>query len=408
MKYIGIVSEYNPLHNGHKHQIDTLRQSFDDDTAIVSLLSSDFLQRGEPALLDKYIRTDMALEAGADMVIEYPAFFCCRSAEEYADNAVYLLDKLNILDYISYGTKINDITSLKLIANILNEEPEEFKTFLKTYLDAGHSFARSREEALVTFLGSSQDDVITNIMRSSNDILAIEYEKSLLRHKSSIRSYPIKRVGSDYSDQKTDGTYSSATAIRNEIFASPYLTGPVRDNVPLSSFNILTEHSVNHNFINFESFKNEIFYALLSHTDESLLDYPNVNEGIEHLLKKCVNRSSSVSELISSCTTRRYPSTRIQRLLTHMLLGITNTMFQEYKRPQYARILGCKDKSILSELINRSKLPVVTSLRRFYDSADLSSRHLVDFENKVCDIYSRHEFKDSGQIQSEFSVKVRI
>ncbi|MFA7674091.1 MAG: nucleotidyltransferase family protein [Clostridia bacterium] len=408
MKYIGIISEYNPLHNGHKHQIDTLRQSFDDNIAIVSLLSSDFLQRGEPALLDKYARTNMALEAGVDIVIEYPAFFCCRSAEDYADNAIYLLDKLNIIDYISYGTKINDIVSLKSIAGILIEEPEGFRKFLRTFLDAGHSFARAREKALIDFLESSQNDAIPSIMRSSNDILAIEYEKSLLRHKSSIRSFPIKRVGSDYNDPKADGKYSSATAIRNEIFASPYLVGPVRDNVPASSFKILTEHTVQHDFINFESFKNEIFYALLSHTDDALQDYPNVNEGIEHLLKKYVIGSSSVSALISSCTTKRYPSTRIQRLLTHILLGIDNTMLQEYKRPQYARIIGCSNKGILSGLFEKSSIPIVTSLRKFYDSADMSVKHLIDFENKVCDIYSKHEYKESGQIQSEFSVKVRI
>jgi predicted nucleotidyltransferase len=245
-------------------------------------------------------------------------------------------------------------------------------------------------------------------MRSSNDILAIEYEKSLLRHKSDIRSLPVKRVGSDYNDPKADGTYSSATAIRNEIFASSYLSGHVSDNVPVSTFNILNEYSSYHDFINFESFKNEIFYSLLSQADTDLKNYPNVSEGIEHLLKKYVIDSASVSSLISSCTSKRYPSTRIQRLLTHILLGIDNSFIQQYKRPLYARILGCSDKRLLSIFIEKSNIPIVTSLRKFYDCSDSSTKHLIEFENKVCDIYSKHEFKESTQIQSEFSVKVRI
>ena len=410
MNIVGIICEYNPLHCGHKYQIDEIKALFKNDALIVCLLSSNYVQRGEPALVDKYARADMAIECGADMVLEYPTLFCCSSAESYAHNAIYILNSIGIIDYITYGSKSVDSNNVKSISSILANEPSQYKKFLKDELSKGLSFPKARESALSIYLTDKGYNIhsLKQTLQSSNDILAIEYEKALIRHKSNIKTIPIKRVGSDYNDGNLYDTFSSATAIRKTLSDNNGCLKNISEQIPITTHRILDEYKKYKCFANIELFKDIISYSIMEKDANELCLYPLVNEGIENLLQKYVTSSSSITTFIDSCVTKRYPSTRIQRLLMHIMLGANKGLYSKYKKPEYIRVLASKNKNLLSLLSNTSNLPVVTSLKKSYDSFDLNKKGLIEFENKACDIYNHVVLKDKNNYKSEFSVKIRI
>ena len=331
MKTVAIKSEYNPFHNGHLHQIKMIRKLFGETVSIINLLSSNYVQRGEPALTDKYSRADMAICNGSDMVLEYPSLFCCQSAEAYADNAVYILNNIGIIDYIIYGSKSFHNDNIKRISKILSNETSEYKEALKKELSKGISFPKARENALCKLI-NTPDFLYDNLsvpLKSSNDILAIEYEKAIIRQKSVLCTLPIERIGSDYNDPCLNGCYSSATAIRTTILSDLNNLQAVKGNIPYSTFNILQEYSKNKFYGSFDLFSDIISYSIISKCIKEIRNFPLINEGLENLLKKNVPLCNSVNELIQRCTTKRYPSTRIQRLLMHMLLGADNDIYYQ-------------------------------------------------------------------------------
>ncbi len=408
MNIVGIISEYNPFHNGHLHQITEIKKLFKNNIKVICLLSSDFVQRGEPALLDKYARAQMAISNGADMVLEYPTLFCCASAESYADNAVYILNNIGIIDYISYGFKSSDNDNVKKISSLLAYESNEYKEILKAELSKGLSFPKARQHALIKLLNKSDTDIykLSETLKSSNDILAIEYEKALIRQKSDILTVPIERTGSDYNDPYMKENFSSATAIRKYLLSEKVINNKdLADNLPPSTLKILEDYSEVKHFGSMYLFENLIFYSVISKSNDELKKYPLVNEGIENLLKKNVFSCSSVNDFINTCVNKRYPATRIQRLLIHILLGMNKGITYKYKRPGYIRVLACRNKSLLSLISSKSSLPVITSLKKSYDDFDSDLKTLIEFENKACDIYNIVCLKDKSQYLNEFSVK---
>jgi len=254
MKIVAIICEYNPFHSGHEHQIREIRKKFSNRVKIVSLMSSNFVQRGEPALVDKYTRAKMARKAGADIVLEYPSFFCVSSAESFAQKAIYILNKLNCVDYICYGSESNNKKAIKEIAKVLVEEPQNFKEKLKTYLKEGFSFPKARHLALEEYFRKSKtktDKDFDLILSSSNDILGLEYEKALILEASDISSFTIKRRGSDYKDSNIEKSYSSAGAIRKLILENENainLLDMNQNNMPKDSIDLLKEYNKNHDF----------------------------------------------------------------------------------------------------------------------------------------------------------------
>lgn len=410
MNIVGIISEYNPLHNGHKHQIDAIKALFNNDVYIISLLSSNFVQRGEPAIVDKYARADMAIKCGVDMVLEYPTLFCCASAEAYAQNAIYIFKNTNITRYLCYGSKSTESQYVKIISEYLAFEPEEYKTALKQELDKGISFPKARENALACCLSKQglEEQAIRNTLKSSNDILAIEYEKAIIRQNAKIETIPIKRIGSDYNDTELIEGFSSATAIRSHLLSTNECFDTISDHVPNSTLEILKVYSLNKRLADMELFKDIITYSILQKDKTNLKRFPLVNEGLENLLKKHINNHNTIASFIDTCMAKRYPSTRIQRLLIHIILGANIDICYKYKKPEYIRILACNDKTLLTYISNNSSLPIVTSLKKAYKSFDLHKKGLVDLENKACDIYNLICLKDSSTYINEFSVKTKI
>ena len=208
---LAIVSEYNPLHNGHllhlKKSLEITKADFS-----IAVISGNFVQRGDTSLVNKWIKTEMALKAGFDIVIELPTLYAISSAENFAEGAIKILNSLGIVDYLSFGSELGDIDPLDNLANILYKEPKELSSFISQIVKTGVSYPKAREMALMQVFG--ENDTYKQALTNPNNILGIEYLKALKKYKSSITPITIKREYSDYNSKKKKNGIASSTAIR--------------------------------------------------------------------------------------------------------------------------------------------------------------------------------------------------
>ena len=211
MKIVGLITEYNPFHNGHLYHIKESLRVTGADAAVV-VMSGDYVQRGTPAIMPKRIRAEMALMCGAGAVFELPVCYATGSAELFALGAVSLLESLGIVDSICFGSECDDLPSMEQLAELLLEEPEAYQILLKDYLKQGMSFPRARQEAILSY---TEDPRFAEILRNPNNILGIEYLKAIKKIGSRMEPYTIARRGAQYHDEELDSDYSSATAIRS-------------------------------------------------------------------------------------------------------------------------------------------------------------------------------------------------
>ena len=366
---LGIISEYNPFHNGHLHHLNESKKMSHSDYSI-AIMTGNFTQRGEPSIVDKWSKTKMAIESGIDLVIELPTLYAISSAENFATGAIKILDSLGIVDYISFGSECDDISILTDVANVLYNEPDEYKTLLSHELSKGESFPKAREKALMMYLNNVRR--FANVLSSPNNILGIEYLKALQGQKSNIKPITVKREGSSHKDNiiSRSSKIASATAIRNVCLSNDF---SLLENVlPDSSYTILTESIKMGNIVkNLSAFDKEIIYTLRKMSIEEIANLPDVSEGLEFALKSAANECNSVVELLSIVDTKRYTKTRFQRILLYAILGITKKDIQISKNIKpYIRILGFnnKGKGILSEISKKNrKLELVSSVKKFMD-----------------------------------------
>ena len=214
MKVVGIIAEYNPFHNGHLHHLqESIRLSLADYTIVV--MSGNFMQRGTPALMDKYHRAKAALSCGADLVLELPAYYATGSAEYFALGGISLLDKLGVVSHLCFGSECGDLDFLSKVAQITSEESEAYQKCLQAHIKSGKSYPSARTAAIIEVCPELSSSV--SGLTTPNNILGIEYLKALYRLNSNIEPYTIQRVSSHYHDQKLKESYSSASAIRNVI-----------------------------------------------------------------------------------------------------------------------------------------------------------------------------------------------
>ena len=366
---LGIISEYNPFHNGHLHHLNESKKISHSDYSI-AIMTGNFTQRGEPSIVDKWSKTKMAIESGIDLVIELPTIYSISSAENFAEGAIKILDSLGIVDYLSFGSECDDISILSDVANVLYNEPDEYKTLLSHELSKGECFPKAREKALMMYLNNVRR--FANVLSSPNNILGIEYLKVLLRQKSNIKPITIKREGSSHNDSivSRSSKIASATAIRNLCLSNDFSL--LQNVMPNSSFEILSDSIKMGNIVkNLSAFDKEIIYTLRKMSVEEISNLPDVSEGLEFAIKSAANECNSVVELLSIVDTKRYTKTRFQRILLYAILGITKKDMQISKNIKpYIRILGFnnKGKGILSEISKKNrKLELVSSVKKFMD-----------------------------------------
>jgi predicted nucleotidyltransferase len=298
---LGIVAEYNPFHNGHLYHILKSKELTNDDYTI-AVLGGNFTQRGECSIVDKWTKAEMAINGGIDLVIELPTLYSVSSAENFADGAIKILNSLKIVNHISFGNECENLNKLNIIANILHEEPKEFKTLLSEELSKGLSFPKARENAVINYL---KDNSYLNILSEPNNILAIEYLKSLKKHRSKIIPVSIPRKNSGHLNTDYTGTISSSTAIRNMLKTGN--TKNLKDALTPSSYTILKDEINNGHFVrDFSEFEKIIMYNLRVKDISDIKKMPDVSEGLENAIKKAALSCNTIDEFINIVSTKRY------------------------------------------------------------------------------------------------------
>lgn len=404
MRTVGIVCEYNPFHNGHLNHMQRAA-AHPDGEFIVCIMSSDFLQRGDPAILPKNFRAESAVLNGADLVFELPSVFSCSSAEFYASSAVSMMGRLGIVDSIVFGSENNDISMLKEIAKLLVNEPDDYKLILKRYLNSGLSFAAARSNAVSEFFNNP---TLSQVVSGSNNILGIEYIKAILSGGYPINPVSVPRIAEEYKSESIAGAFPSATAIRKKILEEGL--DAVRAFLPSPTLSLLKGfYGTNDDFINMELFKDAIFYRIASLSANELAKYHGVSEGFENRLKSSLSNTGTVADFIDSCTAKRYPKTRVARILIHILLGLKGNEAEAIwaAGPLYARLLAASTKgmSLIPVLERNSCIPVFTSLKPFYDNARPAWKTILDYEQKASDIYSTAAGLPTGR---DFTLKFTV
>lgn len=343
-----IIAEYNPFHKGHLLHINKTLENT-NCTDLICIMSGNFVQRGEPALFNKHIRCEMALKNGIDMVIELPVEYATSSADAFAFGAIDILNKSNIIDYLSFGSEIGNLNELKKITYLLSNENEEYKAILKMY-SAVNSYATARSKAISKYLDINED-----ILKASNNILAIEYLTALNKTKSKIIPYTIQRYVNNYNQNELTGSISSATSIRNNILNEPELA---LNSIPAnchSYYNIKKIPTL-------DDYSDILKYILLNNSAEYLKNIADITEGLENRIYN--NWSfNNISQLLDNIKTKRYTYSKLKRALLHIILNVKKE--DQFKEIQYIRVLGYKkEKSyLLNKLINNSVVPVILNVK---------------------------------------------
>jgi len=352
----GIVAEYNPLHTGHIYQLEQARKLSAADCIAIAL-SSDFVQRGEPALLSMHDRARLAVDCGADIVFEIPAMFSCHNAGVYANAAVKLFDATGMVNSLCFGVEQTD-WDIDALANILVEEPASFKACLKNFLQNGFSFAQARAMALDELHPGTEQ-----ILQGSNNSLALNYATELKRTGSNISLLPVKRVAAGYKDENADGAFASAAAVRKLLKEQNFATAAKF--LPTSSAALiekqLTEGKI---YLSSDALWTALRSILLRSSAEQLAMCGEISEGAENKFKTEALGSKSFEEWVERCTSKRYPSGRVRRQAMQILLGIdrwTNRAAQRLGTP-YLRVLAMNEagQNLLKQMQKTAKLPIIT------------------------------------------------
>lgn len=359
MSILGIIVEYNPLHNGHIYHIKNAKLQSKSDS-VVAVMSGNFVQRGEPAIIDKWERTKMALYSGVDLIIELPVVYSTSTAENFAYGAIKLLDSLTVIDYLCFGSEYGSLDKLSEIAKILIDEPTLYRKYLKQNLSNGITFALAREIAINRLINND----IGNILKSSNNILAIEYLKALQKINSKIVPLTIARKGASYNSIELTDEFASASSIRKNIFEGhlsrldnyiPSYTKEILHNCFLQGIGP----------VSLEDFSKIILYKLRSGINiNNIFD---IAEGLENRIFKASKSTNNIYELIKLIKSKRYTQSRIRHILIHILLEINYQIFNKFDGPNYIRVLGFNNKglNVLKKVKQKSNIPIITKVANY-------------------------------------------
>lgn len=373
MKVAGIVAEYNPFHNGHKHQINSLQDS--GFSHIIVAMSGNFVQRGDAAVIDKWQRTKMALESGADLVLEIPTSYCLAPAEKYGFGAVENLHKTGVVDSLCFGSESGDLDKINTLCEFL-QSPRTDEEIGK-YLKISKNYIEARERVVANGLGRE----FLEILKNPNDILAIEYLKALKTLDSNITPLPIKRIGVGHNDTESIGKFASASSIREMIKKQEDYS----KFLPETSLKLINERKEKLLFpADLQNNERVILAKLRDLSTDDFEKLEDVSEGLHNRLFDAVRSACSLEDLYTFAKTRRYTLARIRRLILNATLGICS-----YEKPPYLRVLGFSQngKELLSKIKTKSDLPIVTS---YADAKKISeeAKQYFEIEANYTDFYT--------------------
>lgn len=416
IKIAGIIAEYNPFHNGHLYLIDEIRRLTGADY-VIAAMSGDFVQRGEPAVFDKYTRTHMALCGGVDLVVELPALFATSSAEDFAACGVALLHGLGC-DFLGFGSEAGNLDALKKAVDLFDEESLEWKNLLQNYLKQGKTYPAARSLAAETL---THDPKLSVLLASPNNILAIEYLKALNRRKSSMIPVTIRRKGAGYHDQDYSSSYASASAIRSglkqksENPADSSLGEILQKQLPKPVFEVLLKEGALAAPL-FANDLTEIFhFRLLSalHKNEDLSAFLDLTPELASRLARQALMFAPYQEQIMQLKTKGYTYTRISRALLHLLLNITKDeacLGRNLSYAPYARILGFRKSAgpLLSYIHRQGSLPLITKTADAKEILSPEAMKILETDFFASHIYQSILASHGRQIRNEYTKSVIV
>lgn len=383
MKAIGIIAEYNPFTNGHKYHIDKIKEKYKDYT-IITVMTGNFTQRGEPSIIDKWKRCEIALKLGIDLVIELPFPFATESADIFAYGAVTLLEHLQV-EKIIFGSESDNVKDLELIAKT-QVNNEDFEKLVKIYSKLGNNYPTAISNAIY--------DLTNKKITTPNDLLGISYIKEILKNNYKLKYETIKRTNNYHEKEEI----SSASSIRESL--KDKQIEKIKDYIPEMEIDYL--QSLHY----FNDYFDILKYKIITENDLSI--YQTVDEGIDNTLKKEINKSKNIQELINNIKSKRYTYNKISRILNHILCNFTKEKKKEMSKITYIRILGLNNKgrSYLNKIKKDIEIPIISKIERNKDK-------MLEFEIETTKIYDiifnenllKREFEKIIYIGEEYDKK---
>ena len=418
MKHVGIIAEYNPFHNGHAYQLQTVKKLYPDKRILV-IMSGDFVQRGEPAVFHKHLRAQCALSCGADLIFELPPVFATSSAEYFATASVLALSATGIIDTLCFGAESDDISAFFQIAKILITEPDDYQQLLKCNLKSGLSFPKARSIAVATYL---QNESYEELLRQPNNILGIEYVKAILKYHLDLTPVIIKRTGNGYHDLTITNSFPSATAIREEMKHQAHLNqtaNSFQQNPFLSELKSFMPHpayqllntSKNARPLFLSDFYPYLQYALWD-KKHSFHNYFEVTDEIANALNSLIQLPSDIEKLIDRLSSKNYTNTRITRALLNILLGNRKIDMIPSKKSNpisYLRLLGFVFDAapLLKEMKQTCKVPIINKVadaKKILSPEDLP---LFEKDLHISELYNQTFFNKYGvSLPSEYQQSI--
>ena len=425
MKTYGIVCEYNPFHNGHKYQIEETKKQTGADH-IVAVMSGNYVQRGDVAIIDKFKRAQIAVQNGVDLVVELPVAYTLTNAQTFARASVYMLNALGVVDGISFGSECGDLDLLKnaAVAAAAVSVPEK----VKPLLEEGESYP----SAVAKLVNSEYGPMVGEVFNSPNNILAVEYlkaitdfykadtaakEKAIEEAKSKgeeideskfpevteLEAFTVKRTASHDSDETAEGKFASASAIRRMIEDGEDFSAYV----PAETVAAINEYDDKDQLCYFDNLERELLYRMRTVSPQDLGLLADVDEGLVNRMFQVGRVAVSLEDLINGVKTKRYPEARVRRLLLCALLGIRKNELQT--PPPFGRILALNERGteILSEAKGKARMVFGTSLKAIADMDNQLFKHFAAMSSITSDVYglASREIRPCGV---DFTAKVGV
>lgn len=372
----GIVAEFNPFHNGHKYIVDSLKNG--DENTVTAVMSESFVQRSECACASPYIRTQMALANGVDLVLSLPVSYATASAERFAHAGIWVLSSLGVIDALGFGSECGNKELITTCARALLEE--NLNSLIQKHLQEGVSYPEARCKALEKLCGNQ----VAQIVSTPNDILGVEYTKAILKSGACIDINPIKRIGVAHDSKEFTESICSASAVREMLLNNE----STQDFLPHETYSILqTAMDDGKVPADFGKLESAILYKLRTMSVEDFSRLCDVSEGLEYRLYAAVRDSVSLNEVLEKVKTKRYTLSRIRRIILCAFLGISR---QTVEAPvPYIRVLGFNENGarLLKEAKEKSTLPIVTKPSQI-KKLGKSAQNLFDLECRARDLFS--------------------
>lgn len=409
MKATGIIAEYNPLHNGHAYQLAQAKKETGADYLIVAM-SGDFLQRGVPSIIDKHTRAQMALAAGADLVLELPVHMATASAEYFATAGIKLLGSTGVVNNICYGCEHIQSSLMPKLTELLTGQVKNsaYEAHLAELLRSGVSFPYARQEALCAALPEESAEQLRTFLSMPNNILALEYEKAIRQwnqaHEHALCSHPIQRIGDGYHDIEVTSAYASATALRALLLPQSDNRNPERNTdtgsvnnanwdrisrcMPEQSLLLLKKAAENGRLMDADDFSGALYTALLASQHTGYEKYADCTEALSSRISGCLRDFVSFTQFSDVLKSKELTHTRINRVLAHIMLGLVQADYRDTS-VHYLRVLGFREcaKPLLSAISQKASAPLITKVADASNILSADAMHYFRQDLYAADLY---------------------